>query len=81
MPWTDIAECGFTTSSARKLYNLSGLTPVTSVYTATDGTLTANTSKDGLLGPWYRAKWTTVGTYAGGTTLAVDVVGSRGCIQ
>ena len=78
--WTDIAECGFTTSSVRKLYNLSGLTPVTTVYPATDGTLAANTAKDGILGTWYRAKWTTVGTYAG-TTLTVDVVAGRSRTQ
>jgi hypothetical protein len=81
LTWTDIAECGFTTSTARKLYNLSGMTPVTTVYTPTDGTLTANTAKDGIIGTWYRAKWTTVGTYAGGTTLTIDVVSTRGRFQ
>jgi hypothetical protein len=59
--------------SVRKLYNLSSLTPVTTVYTATDGTLAANTAKDGLLGAWWRVKYTTVGVYAGGTTLTIDI--------
>jgi hypothetical protein len=81
LSWIDVAECGFTTASARKVYNLSSLTPVTTVYTPTDGTLTANTSKDGLLGNWFRVKYTTVGTYGGNTTLTVDVVSSRGRIQ
>lgn len=71
--WIDIAECGFTTSSVRKLYNLSSLTPVTTVYTATDGSLTANTAKDGVLGNWMRVKYTTVGTYATSTTLNIDI--------
>jgi hypothetical protein len=66
--WIDIANCHFTTSSARVLFNLSPLTPVTTIYTATDGTMSANTAKDGVLGNWLRMKYTTVGTYAGGTT-------------
>jgi hypothetical protein len=79
--WVDIAECGFTTSSAKKVYNLSGLTPVTSVYTPTDGTLAANTSKDGIVANWFRVKYTTVGTYAGGTTLSIDVSPNRSRLQ
>jgi len=71
--WVDMANCHFTTSSARFLYNLSSLTPVTTAYTATDGSLAANTVKDGLIAPWMRVKYTTVGTYAGSTKLNVDV--------
>ena len=70
--WTDIANFSFTTSSARFLYNLSGLTPVTTEYTATDGSLTANTAKDGIIGPLLRVKYTSTGTYAGSTTLRID---------
>ena len=36
--WVDVAQCHFTTSSLRELYNLSALTAVISAYTATDGT-------------------------------------------
>jgi hypothetical protein len=71
--WTDVANFHFTTASARFLYNLSALTPVTTEYVPTDGTLAANTSKDGFLAPLWRVKWTTAGTYAGGTILRVDV--------
>ncbi len=71
--WTDVANFHFTTSTARFAYNLSALTPVTTEYTPTDGTLAANTSKDGLLGAWWRVKYTTTGTYAGGTNLRVDM--------
>lgn len=74
--WTDVANCRFTTSSARVVYNLSALTPVTTQYVATDGTLAANTAKDGIIGPSFRLKYTTVGTYAGATTLAVDINGA-----
>jgi len=73
LTWVDVANFHFTTSSARFFYNLSALTPVTTEYTPTDGTLTANTAKDGLLGAWWRVKYTTVGTYAGGTTLRCDM--------
>lgn len=71
--WTDIANFHFTTSTARFVYNLSSQTPVTTEYTPTDGTLTANTCKDGILGPMFRVKYVTTGTYAGGTSLAVDI--------
>lgn len=70
--WTDIANFHFTTASLRANYNLSSLTPVTTQYTATDGTLSANTAKDGVIGSKIRVKFTTVGTYAGGTALTID---------
>jgi len=70
--WIDIAEFTFTTSTATRVYSLD-TTAVTTQYTPTDGTLTANTSKGGILGDRFRVKYTTTGTYAGGTTLAVDV--------
>jgi hypothetical protein len=79
--WVDVAECGFLLASAIKMYNLSGLTPVTTAYTPTDGSLGANTSKDGLLGTLFRVKYTTVGTYAGGTTLKIDVVPNQTRLQ
>ncbi len=74
LTWADVANFHFTTSSARFLFNLSALTPVTVQYTPTDGALAANTAKDGLLGAIWRVKSTSVGTYAGGTTLRVDMV-------
>jgi hypothetical protein len=43
-------------------------------YTPTDGTLAANTCKDGLLGNMYRAKFTSTGTYAGNTSVRIDLV-------
>jgi hypothetical protein len=47
---------------------------VTTQYAPTDGTLTANTAKDCLLGNMYRAKYTTTGTYAGNTSVRIDLV-------
>jgi hypothetical protein len=73
-----VAECSFATTSARKGYNVSGLTGGASPLTFTDGSLTANTAlAQGIMGNKWRVKYTTVGTYAGGTTLNVDVVFGR----
>jgi hypothetical protein len=71
--WIDIAQFHFTTASARFAYNLSSLTPVTTEYTPTDGTLSANTAKDGILGPLFQVKVASTGTYAG-SNLRIDVV-------
>ncbi len=71
--WIDIACFAHTTASLRRVYNLSSLTAVTSVYTATDGTLTDNTSKGGIIGNLIRVKYTTVGTYAG-TSVKITAV-------
>jgi len=71
--WTDIANFHFTTAAARFVYNLNSQTPVTTEYTPTDGSLTANTSKDGILGPQFRVKYSSTGTYAGATSLSIDI--------
>ena len=70
--WIDIAQFHFLLASARFVYNLNSQTAVTTEYTPTDGTLTANTSKDGIVGPLFQVKLASVGTYAG-TTLRIDV--------
>lgn len=70
--WVDIFCVGFTTADAVKCANLSARTPVTTIYTATTA-LTADNTKDGILGSSYRFKRTTVGTYAG-TTLDVKII-------
>jgi hypothetical protein len=73
-----VAECGFTTATARKGYNVSGLTGGAAALTLSDGSLAANTAlAQGIMGNKWRVKYTTVGTYAGGTTLAVDVIFGR----
>lgn len=71
--WIDIAQFSFTTSAAQKIVNVSGMTAVTTPTSVTDGTLTANTVQQGVLGDQYRVKVTSVGTFAAGTTLTVDV--------
>lgn len=72
--WVDIANFAHTTSSLSRAYNLSALTPVTTVYTVTDGSLADDTCKDGLIGDQVRVKFTSTGTYSGSTTMKVFAV-------
>lgn len=72
--WVDIACFSHTTSSLRRCANLVANTPLTTIYTATDGTLTDDTTKDGLIGDRLRVKFTSTGTYAGTTTMTVSAV-------
>lgn len=69
--WVDVANFAGAQTTISKLYNFSGLTPVTTAATITDGTLADNTVFDGLMGDKFRVKVTTTGTYGGGTTLKV----------
>ena len=68
--WIDIANFAHTTADLNRVYNLSSYTAVGTIYTVLDGTLTDNTSKDGIIGSLLRVKRTTVGTYAA-TTVAI----------
>lgn len=70
--WADIANFRWTTSGSAVLVNVSGLTAVTTPTAITDGAITANTIQQGFLGDRYRCKITSVGTYAGGTAVAID---------
>src|SRR3954467_482772 len=68
--WIAIARFAFTTASAEKVVNLSGLTPVTTLYTP--ATLSDDTVKDGILGDRLRCRITSTGTaYAGNTAISV----------
>jgi hypothetical protein len=69
--WIDIAQAKFTTSSGTKVLNLSGLTPVTSAVSPTDGGMSDNSSIDGILGDRFRTKVTSTGTYTTNTSVAV----------
>lgn len=70
--WVDVCNFHFTTSTANALYNLSSATPVTTQRTPTNGTISANTSVDGALGPRFQVQVQSTGTYAGGTSLRLD---------
>jgi hypothetical protein len=71
--WYDVANFHFTTASSIMQANLQSETPVTTIYTPTDGSLSANTAVDGLLGDRVRVKWSSVGIYVG-TTLTITAV-------
>jgi hypothetical protein len=71
--WCDIYCFSVTQTSVVNVVNLSALTAVTTSYVPTDGALAANTAKDGILGPMFRCKTTSTGTYADGTTLRIDL--------
>jgi hypothetical protein len=69
---TDVANFHVTTSSVRKAVNLNAQTPEATQVVLTDGSMTANTAQDGILGPLIRVKYQSSGTYAA-STLTVDV--------
>lgn len=71
--WIDIANFAFTTASGRKITTLD-VDAAATVVVPTDGSLADNSIVDGILGDMVRAKLTTTGTYAGGTTLNVNFV-------
>jgi hypothetical protein len=74
--WTDVAFITFTTTSGRQIANINSSTSVTTLYTPTDGTLTAGTIKDGIIGNFWRVKLITTGTYQAGTNIRVDAIGN-----
>lgn len=69
--WYDVARFDFTTSSATKYVNLSGLTPKGATALAALG---SEGVADGVIGPMFRAVITSTGTYAGGTLLDLRMV-------
>ena len=69
LSWVPIARFAFLQASAEKLFNLSGLTPKTTV--VIPATLSDDTVIDGILGDRLRARITSTGTYAGNTSVSV----------
>ncbi|TGT76716.1 MULTISPECIES: hypothetical protein [unclassified Mesorhizobium] len=69
--WIDIARFDFTTASAVKYANLSGLTYKAAAALSSLGSEGQN---DGILGEQIRAVITTTGTYGGGTLLDLRMV-------
>jgi hypothetical protein len=68
--WVDIASFAFTTSTATRAYHLTAAA-VTAIATPSEGTLADNTAVNGLLGPVYRVKLTTTGTYTGASSFVI----------
>lgn len=67
----DIGCFYFQTTTASKIFTLSALTPVTTIYTPTDGSLTNNTVKDGIIGDCFRLKYATQGTYTTNSSIGI----------
>lgn len=67
--WCDVVSFAFTTATATKVGGVVSvsITPVA----PTDGSLADNTVNNGFLGTAFRVKYTTTGTYAGGTTCTI----------
>lgn len=78
--WMDIAEFGFTTASAKKIMTVISQLSVLTPTTPGDAALTANTAISGFIGDRLRVKYTTVGTYAGSTTIKIDAVAKSGAL-
>lgn len=76
--WVDIAQFSLATTAAVKILNLTSNTAVTTQYTGTDGGMTANTCKDGVLGDLFRVKYVTAGTYTGASYFYIDAHHSGG---
>lgn len=72
--WFDIACWAPANANAKKAYNFSALTPVTTPVSLTDGAMTDNTAQDGLLGDRVRLKEVSTGVYAGSTLLVGRMV-------
>lgn len=69
LTWTEVARFAFTTASAEKKLNLSGLTDKLAAYTPI--ALSDDTAISGLFGDRFRAKITSLGTYGGNTSISV----------
>lgn len=66
--WVPVARFAFTTSSAVKVANLSGMTPKTPAAVAA---LSDDAVLDGVLGNRLRARITSTGIYSGNTSVSV----------
>lgn len=68
--WIDVARFEFTTATAQKTVNLSA---AAAVAVAAVSALNSETKVDGVIGPMWRCKLTTVGTYVN-TSISVRMV-------
>jgi hypothetical protein len=76
--WNDVCAFNFATASLKQIVNLSSATPnAAAAITPTDGSYAGpNKCIDCVFGNYFRIKYVTTGTYAGGTTLRIDAVGN-----
>lgn len=76
----DLCNFHFTTSSVLAAYfNLSALTAQATQITSAlkQVAIAANTAQDGFLGARFQCQFKSTGTYAGGTTLSINLVADK----
>lgn len=71
--WQDVASFAFTTAAATRFSVLNAAIAAAASAVVSDAALADNTIANGLIGDEWRVKYTTAGTYAGATSLAVDI--------
>jgi hypothetical protein len=69
--WFDVACFQFANTPGKKAFDLSNGTPVTTEATLTNGSLSANTCVDGIIGDRLRVLYGSTGTYSGSTQLTI----------
>lgn len=73
--WIDVISHAYLLATASKVSTITAnIAPASQAFAPTDGSLTDNTIIQGVLGDRWRIKWTTTGTYAGGTTFKAYMV-------
>jgi hypothetical protein len=72
--WIDVMCFAFLITTATKVSAIRQDIALAAAYVPTDGTLTDDTIKDGLLGNQIRVKRTSVGVYTGASSLTVTAV-------
>lgn len=79
--WQDVAHFSYAGVSLRNILSVSSTPSVVAAVVGIDagvpGTpLAVNTAAGGIFGNYWRVKYVVVGTYAGGTILKIDAIGS-----
>lgn len=72
--WVDIAQHAFATADAKKISKVTRNVAAAAGSSAVDAALSDNTILEGIVGTHARIKVVSDGTYAGSTTLTLDVL-------
>jgi hypothetical protein len=73
--WFDIVNHAYTTATASKVSSVTSyIAPASQGFAPSDAALADNTIIQGVIGDRFRVKYTTTGTYGGGTTIAIYAI-------
>lgn len=72
--WCDIMSFAYVNTPTRNVQAVNVFTALAAAVVPTDGTMADNTILSGLLGDRIRVKWTSTGTYSGGTSIQLDAI-------